>query len=503
MNKGLKGILIALSIVSCSTAASADVHYDRSNLDVGLSSVMLNNVVGYTTYHELIGLDNDKLLGGNLCLSGVYGRSTNPKHIAKNFGVNGMDYAIVYDGALNNLNANALQTVGDLLLHRSGGTTTIAGKPTYSPKQTAYGARLDYYQKLDKLMDGLYLGAMIKFLHVTNDMNMKVENAVDQLQTGKKNVTLNDLLTGNKIDFDNAANRHTELKYHKMCSNSATGLSDLDVFAGWNFLDGKKYHAGFNLGLVLPTASEGDIKYRWVARTGDKKLGFRAAADASAILWQEGDQNLKLNACVLYKYLTSGTEKRTLGLKELRYADSGGIVQTIKNPVLSPYYLVGKVGTIGLQPLANVTTFDVKVKAHNQLEGQIAFAYNHGNFTLDLGYNMLWKQARTVSLKPTCTFNNVYGVRGNTDYDATADAFTTGDTLAGDSTGLISKCDLDLYRAGAASQSVHTIFGGAGYTAKDWEYPVTVGVGVAYDLPWNNIDALSGYSLWAKAGIAF
>ena len=44
---------------------------------------------------------------------------------------------------------------------------------------------------------------------------------------------------------------------------------------------------------------------------------------------------------------------------------------------------------------------------------------------------------------------------------------------------------------------------GQNYVANEWEYPVMIGTGIAYEIPANNRDAAEGYSFWAKAGIAF
>ena len=45
----------------------------------------------------------------------------------------------------------------------------------FDPKQTVYGVRLDYVHRFDKWVDGLYAAFDVPFVHITNDLNMHVE----------------------------------------------------------------------------------------------------------------------------------------------------------------------------------------------------------------------------------------------------------------------------------------------------------------------------------------
>jgi hypothetical protein len=515
MSKSLRGLLLALIATVVAGSASAESTAPKTNLNVALLRDKAN-VPALTTWHQLKNMRDNDLWGIRTQATVFYGRSTNGSHIAKNFGANGSDNITVYsDSAQPELSALAdgiyrYRVAGDLLAHFEGSTESpLAGNIKYDPKQTVVGARLDVLYRADKLLDGLYFGAIVPVHRVKNDLGVKISAETD-ISEAAGNTRLLDLLYGNNVTRADAKNVHTKLNYGKMCSNSRTSLGDIEVYAGWNFLEGEKYHVGFNAGAILPTSGDPKSEYLWAARMDDNAWGIRLGTDAHALLWEDKDQSLTVHGSLLYKYRFSSTERRTLGLKSLNYGSgaSSDVDAVWQNPILSHLFLVGTVGSAGLQPLANVSTLDVKVKGRSQLEADLSTCYKNGGFTLDIGCGAIWREREDLSLKSTCTgwTDQKFGV-ANKVYDA-QNAFGAANTLMSavtgkETDGLIKTSDLDLKAASAASQLVWKAHVGVGYTTKTWDYPVSFGAGAGYELPGNNRDALEGYSLWAKAGIAF
>lgn len=519
MNKGFKGLLVALVAVGCVSASQSN---NKTHLNTLLRS---EYAAGSTTFHEMKADKNNDLLGGNFALTGFYGRSANGSHLAKNFGADGGDTVTVINGAagvaIKALKTNRPSVVADFLLHTQGATTanTLAGVFRFEPRQVIYGGRLDYYHRLDMLFEGLFAGLKTSIVHVDHNINFKTDTSTGEGGTTEGKIYTEDILRGKTITRalvgGTQKNAQSALKYAKMCRNSKTGLTDLEAYVGWRFLEDKNYHAGINACVVLPTASKPSPEFLWAARTGQSKFGIGAGADGSAVLWEEEDENFKVLGGFQYKYLFEGSEKRTFGLNKLRYRDAGSQQQVVNFPIWSQYYLVGKTGAKGLQPLANVSTLKVDVKPGSMLEGNVTFAYNNGGFTLDFGYNLFWKEAEKVSLKngscstTACNLSdkwtdNTYGV-ANKVYAATVDFNANGSNTTNfltDKSGYIKSTDLYKEGSESAAQLIHTLFTGVGYITS-WEYPVMVGAGVAYDIPANNKDAAEGYSFWAKAGVSF
>lgn len=500
MNKKLNGLLVAALFFGA-------VHASDSNNKTSMNiRVGRDKVPAFTTFHELTSDRNDDRLGGHLAATGFFARSNNGSDLGKNFGANGTDSIIVEaQTTFPQTAANSGHVVNDLLLHDQGAAgNTLMGVIKFNPKQTVYGVRFDYVQRLDKVLDGLFFSLNLPIVHVKNDINTTYgSNSNTTLAEGKtvaESISLKDLLTGKTITRTTAADTQSKLTKSKLLGNSKTGLGDLEANLGWHFIENDKGYVGINLSGVVGISSDPDSQYRWGARTDDGKWGLGGGADACAVLWSEKDQNFKLLASLQYKYLFEGTEKRTLGLKELRYTSG-----TSNDPILSQYYLTGATGSTVIQPLANISTLDVNVKAGSQINGIVSFAYNNGGLTLDFGYNLFWKEAENVSIKSSWT-ENKYGISSE-NYDSTAGGTTFAtdgsNTTQGGTAGFIKKTDLDTGAAATQAQVVHKVFGGLGYTVKSWDYPVMVGTGVSYELPSANRDAAEGYGLWVKLGVAF
>ncbi|MBU1008192.1 hypothetical protein KKA53_03890 [Candidatus Dependentiae bacterium] len=526
MNKSLKGLLVTLVAVG-SAVADNQTHLNPAR-------ICREGVAAYTTFHNMKTKKTNDLFGGNLEATGFYGRSVNGSHLARSFGADGTEtLQVVADGA-NAINLGLFRTrkqvSSDLLLHyASQSENPLAGTLRFDPKQTMYGIRLDYFHRFDEWLDGLFFAMTIPFVHVKNSLGVKVEGSVSGAAATEE-IKLLDLFTGKAIVRAAAADSQSALKYAKMCPDSKTGLGDITAQVGWRFMEGRKYHAGINAELILPTGNKPNATYLWGARTAECKWGVGVGADGSSLLWENEDQDLHIIAALQYRYLFDGTEKRTIGLSELKYHD-GSKVNLIKDPLLSQYYLVGTAGKAGLQPLANISTFDVTVKPGSQLDGTIAFAYNNAGFTLDIGYNMFWKEAERVRCKSggTCSRscetsadpcdtecgtkitcvpgdwkNETYGV-AKVMFDSTAIFNAAGgtDTLALDTTGFIDASEFNYAGAETPSQVINSAFIATGYSKEYWGYPIMVGTGISYHFPSSNRDTLEGYSLWAKAGVSF
>ena len=122
----------------------------------------------------------------------------------------------------------------------------------------------------------------------------------------------------------------------------------------------------------------------------------------------------------------------------------------------------------------------------------------NGSFTLELGYNMFWKQAEQVSLKSTCSTSGIYS--------EAVEAFDTETEFnldTANSAWTIKKENMNTSACSTPSQITHKLFTGVGYITKTWDYPVMFGAGAAYEIPSSNISIPEGYSVWAKVGVGF
>ncbi len=510
MNKMLKGLLVSLLAVS---AAQVDAHTNKTFLLPRSQGVQLP--MQYTTFHELVGRKAEDKFGGNFAVTGFYSHSANESETA--------EYFLVKDKSkitLNALSTAAAGNVGGLtsagndvdlfyIIHNrdrtdvqaaaEAGTTTIA----LDPEHSFYGVRFDYHQDLDKILKGLYLCASLPIVHVENDPELSVVSngtlPAANLAAGADTSLKNNLEKYFRGEFENtqANNLQAKLTNAKIVSSDETGVADIDIALGYKFLNKEKYHAALAIAVTIPTGDEADGVTMFEALVGNgKHFGLGGDFCAGARVWGDMDHNIKVMLKMKYRYLFENSEKRTLGIKGRNFGQ---------------YFLLGKRDAAGakqLIPAANVTTLNVDVTPGSQFDGVLAFAYNNGGFCFDLGYNMYFREDEDVELKDTFE-TGLYTIAARSADTANAFAnpivaannITDGNAAAG-AASILSKDSLDLGTASTPSQFTHTIFTALGFTFKEWDNPLMLGVGGKYEFASEN-SALDMWGIWAKLGIGF
>ncbi len=366
------------------------------------------------------------------------------------------------------------------------------------PSQESWGLRFDYYQNMDKLLKGLYLKANMTFVDVKNCMNLCV--------SGDAKDDLVKFFSGQAVSTNKDSNLQSPLCKALIGGNcgcgdchSASGIADIDIILGYKFLYKEKYHFGINLAITIPTGNDPDGKYLFEPIYGNHgHFGFGGGLDAHANLWTKKDQNIKLNFALNYRYLFESSECRPLKLK----------------CVCSPYVLLGRVGAdagTALVPAVNyLSQYSVDVTPGSQLDGILAFAYNNGGFTFDLGYNLYYREDEDVKLKCNpCACNDACCSVAAGEYGIAERSFDTKgkfeakniDQCIGPKKA-ISTCDIDVDAASTPSQCTNGIYGGMGYHFKKWEYPLLMGIGGKYDWASSNSE-FDSWSVWFKLALSF
>ncbi len=477
MNKILKGAL-ALALIAGTTGAATNKTFLMPR------SHGVNLAMEYTTWNELLQTKDEDRFGANFQITGFYSQSTNQSDIGKYFGVKDKN---ILD--LRTTAANA-DVIGTYIIHdvaQAGAANAIA-KIKLEPEQKAYGVRIDYYQDLEKILKGLYLKVALPVVHVENDVQLTVFGEADA-------ATKADIISYFKGTYEGAKNQANDngakLTHAKVDgARNTTGVADIDFVLGYKFLDKEKYHMSINLGLTIPVGDEADGVYMFEPIVGNgNHWAFGGGLDFGVKLWDDEDQNIKINAALNYRYLFEGTEKRTLGIKDRNFGQ---------------YYLLGKGGTPindqQFEPAANLLTRNVDVEPGSQLDAILGLAYNNGGFSLDIGYNLFWKDSEDVSLKDDPFATDAYGIVLRTLDPQLAANFVPTNAAHADG-GQLAKANIDTAAAASPSQTTHKIYGGMGYIFKNWDYPLMLGLGGGYEFA--NSDALENWSLWGKLGIAF
>ncbi len=447
--------------------------------------VGVNAAMEYTTWHNLIGHSPESQGGFNVELTGFYQESTNKTEIGKYFGVDGKNN-FVLDAAGTNVNYR-------YLIHKSDpiNPDTSTANVKFEPKQTTYGARLDYYQDLHKLIKGLYFKLNTSFVELRNDLQMNIFDTAGELAGDD----LKNYFAGTYQVFDATTdNLQAKLTSAKIDGKkSVSGFADVDLTLGYKIIDTEKYYFALNLGLTIPTGNKVKGQYIFEPIRGNgRHYAFGGGVESQIKLWEKENQSIKLIYTIDYRYLLKEQEKRTPSFNRTFTNQSN----------LSHYYLLGKASdevNQSLIPAANILTTDIDVRPGGQLDSIVQFAYTNKGFTFDLGYNVFYKQEESVSLRTDPFATDVYGVADINYY--TDDAFGENLFWAVDEHAL-SILDLDLDSVKTPAQLTHKVYGGFGYVWHKATYSGMAGIGGSYEFATDN-NALEVWGAWLKIGFGF
>jgi hypothetical protein len=553
MKRFVPGLLVTLMIFG---SVSAKVYSNKTFLTP--RSHNMNLAMEYTTWHKQTSVIDDKKFGGNLQATGFYEESVNKTDIGKYFGVRTTDcsvinYMLVHAKRSTTGQPNEswgsgwiLHTQGVLPVAVTDGPDNydsehLADKITWRPHSEAYGVRLDYHQKLDKVLKGLFFKITVPIVHVKTSMGWSSTcgtcgssatrsctkqrlQSTDAFTTptialGGDNKSLGDYLTGCVVNTFTGAKQDPMRKARLHNGDSKTGVADIDIILGYNFLYEPTKHVNFNVGVTIPLDNGPHADYLFEATVGN--LGHWAIGfgfDSSFLVWEDDKMSLDFICAFNYRYLLSGTQMRTLGFRYPNDTDFGS--DAGKNVLYGHWILSGKKGTNVAMPFANYLTRFLKIVPGSHFDGIIQFAFNYDNFTLDAGYNIFAKQRENVRLKDNpccegscgtgCASDSPSDVNGWTDetyaiIDPDANWDTTVDfAIANHGFGgvAINREHLNLDACTNPSVVTHKFYGGFGYAFNSWEFPVMLGLGGSFEFGTDN-DCLDIWSVWAKVGVRF
>lgn len=523
MNKIIKSL--ALAALATGFAQAYTNHTTMS-----LRSHGYNLAREFTTFNELTGRRDDDTAGRALQVTGFYQASNSPKKLGKYFGMNEH-----YSMLLGHADSGAALTGADLdsayLIHDILGQASQA-TVTFKPTSESYGVALTSYHNLEKLMRGLYMSTSIPLVHIKNDMHMAVSSGTGTATAENVISYFDGSFTGAEVnlrdpDLSNA-NVQLPLTYAKINgARSKTGIADIETKIGYNFLDDEDYRLGVNIGWTTPTGNSNKGVYVFEPIVGNgEHSALGAGFDGNARVWGDEDHNIKLAMVVDYRYLFESSEFRTFGLKKnddtLR---QWGHYHLLARPA------VGGVNGAILSPAANHTTLNCEVIPGSQIEALANFAYNNGGLSIDLGYNLFWREKESVKVKGTYdAFSDLFGVanRALSAADCYEEASTYGNSAGTLALGIfgalerqfdenaastniantaanmkwITTSNLDIAGARTPAVLTHKIYSGVGYLLREWYLPVMMGVGGSYEFTSKN-SAPDVWSVYGKLAIGF
>lgn len=517
MNNSLKTLLAAAVLVG---TACADKDYDSTNKTFMSPRPMwtFDLVRQYAGIWDFIYHPKaEGKFGGFFNVTGAYNASTGSEKIGSYYGFEKNNQFTVGTcgggsgatdcGDRTNIDRNHL-------IQRHTGNGELAGTFRIGFEKKRWDVQFDYYQDLGCIWRGLYLEFKLPVAHE------KLEACLQPCGTQTNqpvccNATVNevsiaDFFAGNISQactatcYDGSTpliENQSSLCFARIdnCSHSQTGVGDIDIKLGYNYLQGEDYNMNINLGLTIPTGNTPHGRHVAEPVVGNGGgVGFGGGFVNYFTPWKKNDKSLEMHIVLDYRYFFKHDECRTLGINNLPWAQ---------------YMATGLIGSAGVFPLANVLTTKVDVTRGSHVEALIGFAYHHGNFCFDLGYDVFGKEQESID-QDECVLGNNYGFAGwqyvSCNAFTTADIANISDTIqcradtAGFNSGTgatLTNSDVSFLVAETPAVLTQRVYGSASYAFKKWEYPLLFRFGGYYEF--SNTASFDTWSVFGGAGIAF
>lgn len=478
MKKILKGLALATLVATSATAAT-----DQTFLQVRPQGV--NLAMESTTWRDLLLTKKEDAFGAHFQVAPFYMDSSDSSDIGKYFGIDGKDKFKLANADVAGMNSD----IRYMLRNVDNYNVDVE----YSPNQTAYGARIDYFQDLDKVLKGLYFKVALPIVYVDNDVKLNVTTDKDVIQ--KTNVE--DYFKGAFLGTDD--NEQEALHFAKIDGGqNTTDVADIDVALGYKVINKDNAKLAIEIGLTIPTSNDADGVWVFEPISGNNNhWGLGGDLDFWGKVWEDEDQYVRIDAALNWRYLFKSSETRTLRLK-----NETAIFNTPAAPLnpggnyhYTQYRLVGQgdndqapdTTPTHVKPLANISTLNIDVTPGSQLDGIVGLAYCNGGFSVELGYNLFWKEEEDVDKKAELS----------SDYKL----LDVNGTILEGVPALVYE-NLDLASAETPSYFTNKIYGGFGYIFKEWDTPLMLGLGGQYEFAGNN-EEIENWGIWGKLGIKF
>lgn len=280
------------------------------------------------------------------------------------------------------------------------------GSFSVSPKVKDFFIDFDYFMGLDEWMCGMYFRVYAPFVHTRWDLDFcePVVTTTRGYEEGyfAPTAVVNSNLVKSFGAYAAGATPNLgsditaqPLKFAKItnCARTQNGLGDLRAELGWNFWQDECYHLGLNIQAAAPTGTKRKAEFLFDAVVGNGKhweLGGGLTGHYN--FWSDDAESKKFgfyvdaNITTLFK----AREQRTFDLKgkpNSRYMLAAQFQKTTDGLLTGNETAANGVFNDVYAPVANLTTFDIKVSTGVQADVVAWFNYTSCGWSWDFGYN--------------------------------------------------------------------------------------------------------------------
>lgn len=412
---------------------------------------------------------------------------------------------------------------------------------SFEPKQTTFGLGLHYKQsfwRCDKKMRGFFFSASTPITHLNNEFKL-IEKVINDGGGVDKN------RDANAVSNMAQAFNQSDWNFGRIMSNTEscnswlkkTGLADIELKLGMEWLEREPCHLESYIGILIPTGNKPQAKYLFEPIVGNgQHVGFMMGTYFGARIWHDEEKGREIRAeyATHSNYLFKSRQVRSFDLRHKEFSrympvymnqEQAAEAEALYNKALAT---AGPEQAALLNQAQNLATPGINVFTQ-QVDVTPGFQYNITSsliftscrgFQAEGGYNFFAHRAECVKL--ACPWvpgpalkhyngngltNPVRGISGTLllegAFDPQPNPYPAEYSLNNYEKNMIQESDLDLTSASTPCVLSHTLYGSLGYRWDDREYPLMTNFGGSYEFSNANNASLERWTLWAKFGVSF
>ena len=401
---------------------------------------------------------------------------------------------------------------------------------TIDPEQSVVGAGFHVKQGFcinEERGRGFYASLSFPVLRVSNNMNLceNIEN-----DGGGAHITFNN---GTQIvDYNVQANMTEALNqcdwlFGKIspCALKKTGVADLELKVGYEWIERSPYHLESYLGIKVPTGNKPNSEYLFEPVVGNgHHWGIMFGSALGVEIWQDEQtgREFRLELNNHSQYLFNNTQCRSVDLFCKPWSRYIELYRDIDEAVTANSFNAAPVSNATLAtnfatPGINVLTIPLKVRPGFSQNITTAAVFTTPKWYLEAGYNVYFRQSECLKLAcPWVEGPAIKHEQGSGQTNPVRDItgnFRLENIDPGDATNLmrlqdykfnfIKEEDLDIVSASSPGVISHTVYGAVGYEYPDRDIPVFGNIGGSYEFGHGTNAVLERWVIWAKLGLSY
>jgi len=450
------------------------------------------------------------------------GRSTKSEHTTRYFFPFGKTVLHVEEDLKQVAEINKLDPV-DLYTAHFGVETvleTFQSRIAIAPKQTVVGGGLQWRQSLWRKNDrGVWVSISMPIVHIKNQLNFKetIINNGDGLYTSSEYTAQAATMTD--------AFKQTAWNYGKIDDSAddmkKTGVADVEIKLGYEWLDTEPYHFESYIGVHVPTGNRPKAAYLFEAVVGSgKHVGIMFGNSFGCELYANDahDKCVRMEVALGSKYLFKKDQTRSFDLNNKPWSRYIQLYKSIDDATAAATLAATNAVAArnNFTPGINILTQEVEVTPGFMHNLNAGWVMQVKWFQAEIGYNLLSRQSECIEMEEFTyqpAIKHLFGIgETNPIRDMTGNFLleTSEGSITGNlpvplslySQSVLTVSDINLSSAATPAHLAHTVYGSVGANFDECRWPILTHLGASYTFSRATNAIMDHWTVWAKLGIS-